>query len=285
MRVLVTGVKGQLGYDVCRHLASRGVEHKGVDIDDFDLTDEKATFKAINDYASDCVVHCAAWTAVDKAEECEDKCRLINRDGTRHVALACKALNSKMVYISTDYVFDGEGDKPYEIDAPIAPKSVYGQTKAEGEGEVKSLVPRHFIVRTSWVFGKNGHNFINTMLRLGNDRPEIKVVSDQVGSPTYTYDLAMLLCDMITTDKYGTYHATNEGFCSWAEFAQAIMQQAGLNCKVLPIPTSEYPTAAKRPLNSRLSKLSLDEAGFNRLPSWEDALGRYLKEKGIEVKT
>ena len=278
MRVLVTGVKGQLGYDVIRHLHMRDIECKGVDIEDFDLTDQKAVKNAVEAYAPDAVVHCAAFTAVDKAEEMQDICRAVNVDGTRNIALACKELNAKLVYLSTDYVFDGKGECFFEPDDPKSPVNFYGLTKLEGEKEVISLVDKHFIVRISWVFGINGNNFVKTMLRLGAERDVVNVVCDQIGSPTYTYDLAALLCDMIQTEKYGIYHATNEGICSWAEFAEEIFAEGGRKAKIHPIPSSEYPAKAARPYNSRMSKEKLVESGFSKLPPWQDALKRYIKE-------
>lgn len=278
MRVLVTGVKGQLGYEVCRELTVRGIENRGVDIDDFDLTDEKAVMEAISAYRPDAVVHCAAYTAVDRAEENEDVCRAVNVDGTRFVARACRAVDAKMVYFSTDYVFPGTGEDFYEVDSPKGPQSVYGRTKLEGEEAVRETLEKYFILRISWVFGINGNNFIRTMLRLSNDHDTLRVVCDQIGSPTYAHDLAPLICDMLATEKYGTYHATNEGVCSWAEFAEAIMKAADRPTRIIPVTTEEYGAKAARPLNSRMSKKSLDEAGFARLPSWQDALRRYLAE-------
>ena len=278
MRVLVTGVKGQLGYEVCRELTVRGIENRGVDIDDFDLTDEKAVMEAISAYRPDAVVHCAAYTAVDRAEENEDVCRAVNVDGTRFVARACRAVNAKMVYFSTDYVFPGTGEDFYEVDSPKGPQSVYGRTKLEGEEAVRETLEKYFILRISWVFGINGGNFVRTMLRLSNDHDTLRVVCDQIGSPTYAYDLAPLICDLLATEKYGTYHATNEGVCSWAEFAEAIMKAADRPTRIIPVTTEEYGAKAARPLNSRMSKKSLDEAGFARLPSWQDALRRYLAE-------
>ena len=278
MRVLVTGVKGQLGYEVCRELTVRGIENRGVDIDDFDLTDEKAVMEAISAYRPDAVVHCAAYTAVDRAEENEDVCRAVNVDGTRFVARACRAVNAKMVYFSTDYVFPGTGEDFYEVDSPKGPQSVYGRTKLEGEEAVRETLEKYFILRISWVFGINGNNFVRTMLRLSNDHDTLRVVCDQIGSPTYAHDLAPLICDMLATEKYGTYHATNEGVCSWAEFAEAIMKAADRPTRIIPVTTEEYGAKAARPLNSRMSKKSLDEAGFARLPSWQDALRRYLAE-------
>ena len=278
MRVLVTGVKGQLGYEVCRELTVRGIENRGVDIDDFDLTDEKAVMEAISAYRPDAVVHCAAYTAVDRAEENEDVCRAVNVDGTRFVARACRAVDAKMVYFSTDYVFPGTGEDFYEVDSPKGPQSVYGRTKLEGEEAVRETLEKYFILRISWVFGINGGNFVRTMLRLSNDHDTLRVVCDQIGSPTYAHDLAPLICDLLATEKYGTYHATNEGVCSWAEFAEAIMKAADRPTRIIPATTEEYGAKAARPLNSRMSKKSLDEAGFARLPSWQDALRRYLAE-------
>lgn len=278
MKVLVTGVKGQLGYDVIRRLNERGIENKGVDIDDFDLTDRGAVRAAITAYAPDAVVHCAAFTAVDRAEEMQDVCRAVNVDGTRNVALACRETGAKLVYLSTDYVFSGQGTEPFEPESPKAPVNFYGLTKLLGENEITSLLDRYFIVRISWVFGLNGKNFVKTMLRLGKEKESVSVVSDQIGSPTYTYDLAALLCDMIETDKYGVYHATNEGICAWSEFAAAIMEEGGLSCRVVPISSAEYPSKAARPKNSRMSKEKLTQAGFRRLPPWQDALHRYILE-------
>lgn len=276
--ILVTGVNGQLGYDVVKVLEARDISCKGIDIQDLDITKADDVMAYITQLNPSAVIHCAAYTAVDRAEEQMDLCVAVNVDGTKHIALACQQIGAKMMYISTDYVFSGEGETAFEVDDTPAPLGAYGRTKLDGELAMQAVLQEHFIVRISWVFGVNGNNFIKTMLRLGAERESLNVVADQVGSPTYTADLAVLLCDMIVTDKYGVYHATNEGFCSWAEFAQAIMNRAGLDCKINPIPTSEYPTPAKRPLNSRLSKVSLDGAGFERLPAWEDALDRYIEE-------
>lgn len=275
MKVLVTGVHGQLGYDVCKILDARGIEYKGVGRADFDLTNSDATRAYVKNYAPDAVIHCAAWTAVDKAEDDLDMVKTINVDGTRAIAEACKELGSKMMYISTDYVFPGTGDRFYEPDDPTGPLGAYGMTKLGGEMAVQELLEKYFIVRISWVFGINGNNFIRTMLRLAETRTDLSVVCDQIGSPTYTADLAPLLCDMIASDKYGVYHATNEGVCSWAYFAEEIFRVAGKQVNVHHIPTSEYPTRAVRPLNSRLSKDKLEEVGFKRLPTWQDALERY----------
>ena len=278
MKVLVTGVGGQLGFDVMRELARRGVEALGADRAEFDITDADATRKCITDYAPDAVIHCSAYTAVDKAEDEAEMCHAVNADGPANIARVCRDIGAKMVYISTDYVFPGTGETFYEPDDPVGPCNVYGQTKLWGEEAVKEILQKYFIVRISWVFGKNGNNFIKTMLRLGRERDELSVVSDQWGSPTYTKDLAPLLCDMIETDKYGTYHATNEGVTNWADFAKEIFKVANISCQVNPVSTEEYPTKAVRPKNSRLSKKCLDEAGFARLPSWQDALRRYLRE-------
>ena len=277
MKVFVTGVSGQLGFDVCRVLEARGIDCRGVSSKELDITDKAAVERMLRDYAPDAVIHCAAYTAVDKAEDEAERCWLVNAEGSANIAAACAALGCKMLCVSTDYVFSGEGEAPWEVTDAVSPRSVYGKTKLAGELAVQALTEKHFIVRTSWVFGKNGGNFVKTMLRLAETREEVSVVADQIGSPTYTADLAPLLCDMIETERYGIYHAANEGFCSWADFAAAIFRLAGKRTRVQPIATAEYPTAAARPLNSRLSRRSLDEAGFKRLPPWEDALKRYLK--------
>ena len=278
MKILVTGVGGQLGYDVCKELTARGIENRGVDIGDFDITDAAATHAYIADYRPDAVIHCSAWTAVDKAEDELETVRAVNTEGPRNIAVACRDIGAKMLYISTDYVFPGTGERFYEPDDPTGPLGAYGATKLGGEQAVRETLERFFIVRISWVFGVNGNNFVKTMLRLAQSRSEVSVVCDQIGSPTYTADLAPLLCDMIVTEQYGVYHATNEGVCSWAEFAREIFRLAGKHMTVHPIPTSEYPTRATRPLNSRMSKDKLVEMGFQRLPHWQDALERYLKE-------
>ena len=280
MRILVTGVKGQLGHDVVNEMVKRGLEPVGVDLEEMDITDAGACRKVITESKVDAVIHCAAYTAVDAAEDNVDVCRKVNADGTRNIAEVCRDLDIKMMYISTDYVFDGQGTRPWEPDDERRPLNVYGQTKYEGELAVEELVKKFFIVRIAWVFGVNGKNFIKTMLRIGKERGAATVVDDQIGSPTYTYDLARLLVDMIQTEKYGRYHATNEGLCSWYEFACEIFRQAGMDeVKVTPVPTSGYPASkAKRPMNSRISKEKLTENGFERLPDWKDAVGRYLKE-------
>ena len=276
--VLITGILGQLGYDLAKELTKRGVEYIAPSLEELELTTEAGAKNFILEKKPDVVAHCAAYTAVDKAESEEELALTVNGFGTRWVAEACKEVGAKMIYISTDYVFGGDGHIPYEVDDEKKPVNVYGRSKLLGEDAVTMLVEKHFIVRTSWVFGINGHNFIKTMLRLAETRDKINVVNDQIGSPTYTVDLARLLADMAASDKYGIYHATNEGFCSWAEFAREIFKQAGVSVEVDGIPTIEYPTPARRPFNSRLSKKSLDEAGFERLPTWQDALKRYLVE-------
>lgn len=276
MKVLVTGVKGQLGYDVMNELKKRGLEAVGADIEEMDITDAESVNRFIMAAKPDAVIHCAAYTAVDAAEENEDICRRVNADGTRNIAKVCKELDCKMIYISTDYVFDGQGSRPWEPDEERHPLNVYGQTKYEGELAVQELLEKYFIVRIAWVFGVNGKNFVKTMLNLAQTHDTLTVVNDQYGSPTYTYDLARLLVDMVQTDKYGIYHATNEGICTWYEFACEIFKQAHVAVKVLPVSAAEYRAKAKRPENSRMSKEKLTENGFERLPSWQDALGRYL---------
>lgn len=278
MKILVTGIKGQLGYDVMKQLEKRKVSCIGVDIDDFDLADRDAVHRFITIEDPDAVIHCAAYTAVDKAEDDRDTCYAVNVNGTENIASVCREINAKMVYISTDYVFDGIGERAFEIDDRKDPKTYYGLTKSLGEDIVQKYLEQFFILRTAWVFGKNGNNFVKTMLRLGREKAELRVVEDQFGSPTYTEDLALLICDMVGTDRYGIYHATNEGFCNWFEFASEIMRRAGLGTKLFPVTSEEYPTKAIRPKNSRLSKASLDANGFSRLPPWENALERYLDE-------
>ena len=278
MKVLVTGVKGQLGYDVVNELEKRGLEAFGVDIQEMDITDADSVKSVILEAAPDAVIHCAAYTAVDAAEDNQEICRKVNADGTQNIADMCKLLDIPMIYISTDYVFDGQGERPWMPDDDRAPLNVYGQTKYEGELAVQNTLDKYFIVRIAWVFGVNGKNFIKTMLNLGKTRDHLTVVNDQFGSPTYTYDLARRLVDMIQTDKYGIYHATNEGICTWYEFACEIFKQAGLKVEVTPVTSDQYPAKAKRPSNSRMSKDKLEENGFDRLPTWQDALGRYLKE-------
>ena len=279
MKVLVTGVKGQLGYDVVKECEKRGIEAIGVDVEEMDITDAAACERVITEAKADAVIHCAAYTAVDAAEDNQDLCRKVNAEGTRNIAEVCRKLDIKMMYFSTDYVFNGQGERPWEPDDPREPLNVYGQTKYEGELAVQELLEKYFSVRIAWVFGVNGKNFIKTMLRLGKERGAVSVVDDQIGSPTYTYDLARLVVDMIQTDRYGIYHATNEGLCSWYEFACQIFKAAGMNqVKVTPVDSTAFPAKAKRPHNSRMDKSKLAENGFEPLPSWEDALERYLKE-------
>jgi len=280
--ILVTGAAGQLGTDVLAELKKRNIERMGTDItaadgiDVLDITDASAVSAYINALKPKAVIHCAAYTAVDNAEDEPELCFNVNEAGTENIAKACREIDAEMIYISTDYVFDGLGDLPYEVYAPKSPISTYGKSKYAGEVAAGKHVDKLYIVRISWVFGHVGNNFVKTMLRLAESRDELNVVSDQIGSPTYTPDLAVLLCDMALSKKYGEYHATNEGFCSWSEFATEIMKQSGSSCRINPISTEQYPTKATRPKNSRLSKVSLDEAGFERLPTWQDALKRYL---------
>lgn len=282
MRILVTGVKGQLGYDCVRELNERGfTDVYGIDINDLDLTDEIAVRKYLTKLRPDVILHNAAWTAVDLAEQHESEVRKINVDAVKYIARTAEEIDAKLVYISTDYVFPGKGEQFYEIDDNTGPSNVYGKSKLDGEKAAKSC-NKTFIIRISWAFGLNGNNFVKTMLKLAENHNELSIVDDQIGSPTYTYDLSKLICAMIVTDKYGIYHATNEGICSWADFAEEIFKISKLNVKVNRITTAEYlknkPVQALRPLNSRLSKKALDDAGFNRLPTWQDALQRYLKE-------
>ena len=301
MKVFVTGVAGQLGHDVMNELAKRGHEGVGSDIApeysgaadgsavttmpyvSLDITDAAAVEAALKEIRPDAVVHCAAWTAVDAAEDEENqpKVRAINVDGTANIARVCKAIDAKMMYISTDYVFNGQGTEPWTADCTdYAPLSVYGQTKLDGENAVRETLDRHFIVRIAWVFGLNGKNFVKTMLTVGKKYDTVRVVNDQIGTPTYTLDLSRLLVDMAETEKYGTYHATNEGgYISWYDFTCEIFRQAGYDTKVLPVTTAEYGLSkAARPFNSRLDKSKLVQAGFEPLPTWQDALARYLPE-------
>ena len=308
MKVLVTGVAGQLGHDVMNELAKRGHEGVGSDLAaeysgiadgsavtkmpyvSMDITDAAAVEMVLQEVKPDAVVHCAAWTAVDLAEDDDkvDKVRSINAGGTKNIAEVCKKLDCKMTYISTDYVFDGQGTEPWKPDCKdYKPMNVYGQTKLEGELAVSQTLEKYFIVRISWVFGVNGKNFIKTMLNLGKTHDHLTVVDDQVGSPTYTYDLSRLLVDMAEKENYGRYHATNEGLCSWYEFACEIFKQAAEidpaygKVSVSPVSSDQYPAKAKRPSNSRMSKEKLTENGFEKLPTWQDALRRYLKEIGM----
>ena len=277
MKLLVTGVKGQLGHDIAKECQKRNIEAVGVDVDEMDITNAKQVDKVIKKNKYDAVVHCAAWTAVDKAEDEIDACTKVNVVGTKNIVKVCKELDIPLMYFSTDYVFDGQGESEWKEYDERHPLNVYGQTKYEGELAVQTL-NRYFIVRIAWVFGVNGNNFIKTMLRLGKAHGAVSVVNDQIGSPTYTYDLAKLCVQMIQTNKYGIYHATNEGLCSWYEFACEIFKQAGMNVEVTPVDSTKFPAKAKRPNNSRMSKTMLDKNGFDRLPTWQDALSRYLKE-------
>lgn len=300
MKVFVTGVSGQLGHDVMNELAKRGYEGIGSDIQPtyggaqdgtavttmpyvrLDITDAEAVRKTLTDLRPDVIVHCAAWTAVDMAEDDDlvPKVKAVNVGGTRNIADAAKALDAKMVYISTDYVFNGQGSEPWDPDCgDFAPLNVYGETKLGGEEAVSGTLDKYFIVRIAWVFGVNGRNFIKTMLKVGRTHDEVRVVNDQIGTPTYTYDLARLLVDMIETDRYGYYHATNEGgYISWYDFTKEIYRQAGLSTKVTPVTTEEYGLSkAARPFNSRLDKSKLVKNGFQPLPDWKDALTRYLE--------
>ena len=288
MKVFVTGVKGQLGYDVLLALEARGHEAIGVDVEEMDITDAEAVRRVLTEVAPDAVIHCAAWTAVDAAEEAEniEKVRAVNAGGTANIAAVCKELSCKMMYISTDYVFDGSGETPWQPDCKeYRPLGVYGQTKLEGEQAVANALDSYFIVRIAWVFGLNGKNFVKTMLNLGEKYDSLRVVSDQIGTPTYTADLARLLVDMIETEKYGYYHATNEGgFISWYDFTCEIFRQAAekdpayAKVAVSPVTTAEYGAKAARPFNSRLDKSKLRENGFEPLPTWQDALARYLND-------
>ena len=287
-KILVTGVKGQLGYDCLRELAKRGYTNVlGIDREQLDITNEKAVKDFIIKYHPDVILHNAAWTAVDKAELMKDEVYKVNVLGTKYIAQAAKKVNAKMVYISTDYVFDGKGDKYFEVNDKKDGLSVYGITKSQGEDAVRENINKYFIIRISWVFGINGNNFIKTMYKLAmSGKNELSIVDDQIGSPTYTLDLARLIVDMIETEKYGIYHATNEGVCSWADFAIEIFKNLKLDVKVKKVTTEEYmklvPNQAKRPLNSRLSKKSLLDNGFKPLPSWKNAVKRFIKNELIK---
>lgn len=280
MKILVTGATGQLGYDVIQELIKRGIECCGPTQQEMDIIDDAQVYSCIEAYKPDGVIHCAAYTAVDRAEDEPDRCFKVNVAGTKNIAQACKQFGAKMIFISSDYVFPGEGDHPYETDDPTGPINVYGKSKAEGEKAILNILDRSFIVRTSWVFGSRGNNFVKTMLRLGKERDTISVVNDQIGSPTYTVDLAGLLCDMVATERYGIYHATNEGFCSWWEFATQILYLMGYTTKVQAISSNQYPMKANRPLNSRLSKINLLQNGFSRLREWQMALESTINEFG-----
>lgn len=276
MKILVTGAKGQLGCDVVKEGEKRGFVMVGSDINDCDLCDEAAVNALVNRVRPDAIVHCAAYTAVDQGESEKERCYDVNVNGTKYMAAAAAATGAKLIYISTDYVFDGMGQSPHKVTEAKAPVNYYGLTKSLAEDMVASLLDQYFIVRISWVFGSNGNNFVKTMLRLAGEREELSVVCDQIGAPTYTPDLAVVLLEMAVTEKYGVYHAANSGFCSWYEFAVKIMEYSGLTAKVKPMFTKDYPTAAKRPFNSRLDQGKLAVNGFAPLPPWEDALKRFL---------
>lgn len=276
--IVVTGVGGQLGFDVVKELNKRNIPCIGIDKAELDITDKNAVLSFFEEQRPDAVIHCAAYNAVDNAESDAESCGAVNIYGTENIAAACGKTGAKMMFFSTDYVFSGEKNGEYEVWDKKEPLSVYGRSKSRGEDKIAEHTDKYFILRISWLFGLNGNNFVKTMLRLSKTNKELNIVSDQVGSPTYTKDLARLICDMIVTEKYGTYHATNEGFCSRAEFAEKIFELAGRDVRVNRVTTEEYSAVAARPLNSRLSKCSLDSAGFSRLPDWEDALERYLKE-------
>ena len=279
MKVLVTGANGQLGYDVVKELQKQNIECCGATRQDFDIVDFEVTEKFITNYMPDAVIHCAAYTAVDKAEDEQGLCYLVNASATENIAEICKQINAKMLYISTDYVFDGTKDGFYEVDDKPNPINVYGKTKLLGEQAVQRLLDKYFIVRISWVFGEHGNNFVKTMLKLGKERKELNVVADQYGSPTYTADLAPLLVKMIKTDKYGIYHATNEGVCTWAEFAEEIFKITKLDVKANHIPATDYPTRAKRPMNSKLSKNNLKANEFKVLENWRLALKKFVQNE------
>lgn len=278
MRILVTGVSGQLGHDLAEELLARGHDVTGLSSKDMNLLDPAAVKQYLTAAAPEAVVHCAAYTAVDRAEDDTETCLAVNYLGTKAIAETCAEIGCKLLFISTDYVFPGIGERPWEPDDETDPLNTYGRSKLLGEEAVRAATKKHYIVRISWLYGVNGKNFVKTMLRLGAEKNEIRVVNDQIGSPTYSRDLSVLLADMIVTDSYGTYHASNEGFCSWYEFACAIIQKAGLPARVVPVPSSEYPTRARRPMNSRMSKDKLTACGFRRLPPWDDALTRFLSE-------
>lgn len=284
MKILVTGVNGQLGFDVVRRGYEKGLNISGIARADLDITDEQAVRAYIDIFKPSAIIHCAAYTAVDKAEDDKETCWNANVNGTKYLAVAAKAVGAKFLFVSTDYVFDGSGENLFlETDSPN-PVGVYGITKYEAEKKVQEIIDEYFIVRISWVFGINGNNFIKTMLKLSESRKELNVVGDQIGSPTYTYDVADLILEMLHGEKYGIYHASNEGFCSWAEFSEEIFKQSELEMKVHSISTEEYPTKAMRPKNSRMSKEKLTANGFDSLPPWQDAVKRYLNELTEEVK-
>lgn len=278
MKVLVTGYTGQLGFDVIRELKARNIECIGTTRNEFSLTDTEKMQAFVKAYKPDAVIHCAAYMNVNEAEDNKDLCMLVNYSSTKELAKICKEIDAKMIYISTDYVFAGSGEGFYEINNDKEPQNVYGKSKLKGELAIQKILDKYFIIRTSWLFGINGNNFIKYVLSEQKKGNKLRIVNDQIGSPTYTVDLAKLLCDMALSDKYGVYHATNEGICSWYDFACEIFKQADIKIDVEPVPSTAFPTKAIRPHNSRMSKKCLDEAGFNRLPAWQDALVRYLQE-------
>ena len=278
MKILITGAKGQLGSELLRYAAAHGIDAVGIDIDECDITNYDAVEAVFRDINPNCIIHCAAYTAVDKAESNRDLCLAINKIGTENIVKVCAELKAKLIYISTDYVFPGMGETPYQPDDATAPVNFYGESKLLGELAVKEFLTDYFIVRISWVFGIGGPNFVKTMLTLADTKPELRVVGDQIGSPTYCADLAPLLFEMAKGSTYGIYHATNEGFCSWAEFADFSIKAAGKSCPIIPITTEEYPTPAPRPKNSRMSKQKLTNNGFSALPTWQSAVERYIKE-------
>lgn len=284
MKIVVTGYSGQLGYDVVQYGLTQGLEMIGVSSKELDITDEEDVLCFLNKHNPDAVIHCAAYTAVDQAEDDTETAWKVNVEGTNHLVSAAKKVKAKFMYISTDYVFNGEGNTPFHETEEANPINYYGKTKYHGELAVKKILEQWFIVRISWVFGKNGNNFVKTMLKLADSRSELNVVGDQVGSPTYTIDLARLLIDIIQTDKYGTYHASNEGFCSWAEFAAEIFSHSNKEVKVNAIATEDYPTRATRPKNSRMLKHNIVANGFKPLPDWKDAVNRYLSQLNKEVQ-
>ena len=279
MKILVTGIRGQLGFDVMKVLKSRGIEAIGVNSDDMDITDPGRVKAVISSLRPDAVIHCAAWTAVDAAEDNEEAARKVNVDGTANIAKACADTGARLMYFSTDYVFDGEGEKPWKPEDKTGPVSVYGASKLDGENEVRRILPdRHFIIRLQWVYGINGRNFVKTMLNLAKTHDRLTVVNDQIGGPSYTPDIARLAADMIVTEEYGTYHAANTGYCSWYDFAREIFKEAGIDIVVEPVSSENYPAKARRPHNSRLDTSKLTERGFKQLPPWQDALKRFMTE-------
>lgn len=280
MKFLVTGISGQLGFDVCKYLRTNypKIEYKGVGIEDFDITDRASVESCIDSFNPNIIIHCAAYTAVDAAEDNEELAMQVNAVGSKYIAEQAKKKDIKLLYVSTDYVFNGKGEEPFKIEDETAPLNIYGKSKLAGEIAVKEEMDKYFIVRTSWVFGENGKNFIKTMINLSKDKTEINVIDDQIGSPTYTPDLAAFLTELALTENYGTYHATNEGFCSWADLAEYSLKVYGASTKINRIPTSSYPTRAKRPLNSRLDKSDIDRIGLKRLPSWQNAVERFIEQ-------